>query len=250
MTANSPARGRVSVCMATFNGASFVHQQIASIIEQLAPDDEIVIVDDASTDDTREVITAFNDSRVRLHAQPVNAGYVRAFERALQLATGDILLLSDQDDVWTRDRLARMCAALESRSIVAGNYSVLGAAGEPTRRPLLASRFDNSPRRNEIGILIGYRPYFGCAMGLTRQVLSAVLPIPHYFFESHDLWLALVGNELRSLHHLDATVVTRRLHESNVTPLGWRSLRSIMRARIMLLRGLLDARHRARARVG
>jgi glycosyltransferase involved in cell wall biosynthesis len=236
--------------MATFNGARFVREQIASIIEQLAPDDELVIVDDASTDDTRDVIAAIDDPRIRLYVETSNAGYVRAFERALQLATGDILLLSDQDDVWTPDRLARMCAALEKCSVAAGNYSILGTALEPTRRHLLSSRFDHTPRRNEFGILIGYRPYFGCAMGLTRGAVLAVLPIPLYFVESHDLWLALVGNALRSVHHLDTPVVRRRLHESNVTPLGWRSLRSIMQARIMLFRGLLEARRRARPRVG
>jgi glycosyltransferase involved in cell wall biosynthesis len=236
--------------MATFNGARFVSEQVTSIIDQLAMDDELVIVDDASTDNTCDLIAAIDDPRIRLHAQQFNVGYVRAFERALQLATGDILMLSDQDDVWTPNRLARMCAALETCSVAAGNYSILGASVEPTRRNLLSSRFDDTPRRNEFGILVGYRPYFGCAMGLTKRALRAILPIPRYFVESHDLWLALVGNELRSIHHLDAPVVTRRLHESNVTPLGWRSIGSIIRARIMLFRGLLEARRRARPQVG
>ena len=101
---------RVSVCMATYNGASFVSAQIESILAQLVDDDELVIVDDASTDDTVAVVESIGDPRIRIIRQNVNQGYVRTFERALREATGDVLLLSDQDDLWLpgrRDLLAQ-----------------------------------------------------------------------------------------------------------------------------------------------
>ncbi|MCU1586440.1 MAG: glycosyl transferase [Microbacteriaceae bacterium] len=232
--------------MATYNGSRFVAEQARSILEQLGPLDELVVVDDASTDDTLAVIASIGDPRVHVHPQPSNRGYVRAFERALSLAAGDVMLLSDQDDVWTPGRLETMVAALNGSSVVAGNYSVLGAVD--TRQHVLDARFDRTPWRNQIGILVGYRPYFGCGMGLRRDALPAILPIPRYFVESHDLWLALVGNSLRSIAHLAEPVVSRRLHDANVTPLKWRSLASIAQARFMLLRGLIEARHRARNR--
>lgn len=103
-------RGMVSVAMATYNGAEFVTEQIASILPQLAPGDEIVIVDDASTDDTLEVISRIDDPRIRLVRNEVNLGYVHTFERALATTRGEVIFLSDQDDEWFPERVSQMLA--------------------------------------------------------------------------------------------------------------------------------------------
>jgi hypothetical protein len=93
-------------------------------------------------------------------------------------------------------------------------------------------------------VLVGVRWYFGCAMGLRRDVLPVVLPFPPWLTESHDLWIGLVGNVTREMRHLEDPSVERRLHGSNQTPLGWRSLPAILRARVMLARCLVEARRR------
>jgi glycosyltransferase involved in cell wall biosynthesis len=96
--------------MATYNGDRFVREQVESILEQLHPDDELIVVDDASKDDTAALVEGFPDPRLRLFRHERNAGYVRTFEEALTKASGEILLLSDQDDVWLpghREVLAR-----------------------------------------------------------------------------------------------------------------------------------------------
>jgi len=232
--------------MATYRGAKYVREQIQSILDQLAPHDEIVVVDDASLDDTADVIAAFNDPRVKLHRAPVNRGYVRTFEHALILAKGEFLLLSDQDDVWPPGRLQTMLDALSASQFVTANYAVLGGAAQPPATRPMSPRFDTTTKRNLFGIFIGYRPYFGCAMGFRRSVLAQILPIPDFVFESHDLWIALNANAAHTMRHLDSVVVLRRLHDNNVTPLGWRPLGSILRARVMLVRGYLVARRRVR----
>jgi len=86
--------------MATYNGERFVTAQLQSILAQLGPGDEVVIVDDASTDNTVALIRNFRDDRIRLLANCKNSGVLKSFERALGEARGDHLFFSDQDDVW------------------------------------------------------------------------------------------------------------------------------------------------------
>jgi glycosyltransferase involved in cell wall biosynthesis len=239
---------RASVCMATYRGAPFVRQQILSILEQLHNDDELVIVDDASPDDTVAIVEAIEDPRIRLHTESVNRGYVRTFENAIRRARGTYIMLADQDDVWTPGRLELMIGRLETNLVVAGNYSVLGEDGRmPARRPL-KPEYDRQIGWNRLAIMVGYRPYFGCAMGFRRELVRDLVPFPEIFIESHDLWLAILGNATRSISHLGDVVVERRLHDYNVTPVKWRPLGTILTARLMLARGMLIARRRVRLR--
>ena len=85
----------VSVCMATYNGARYVHEQVASILPQLGPSDELVVVDDCSRDETVSVLRALEDPRVRIHCNERNRGVVASLERALRLACNDVLMLAD-----------------------------------------------------------------------------------------------------------------------------------------------------------
>ncbi len=237
---------RASVCLAAYRGAPYIEEQISSILEQLAPSDELVVVDDASPDGTADLVAAIDDPRIVLVRNAVNRGYVRTFERALQAARGQCLFLADQDDVWLEGRLEAMLAGLAQRAVVSTSVSVLG---DVSPRPRFLLRACDSDRHvaNVIGILVGYRPYTGCAMALRRDILRSVLPIPRFVYESHDLWLALVANTHRQNLHLEAPSVARRLHESNQTPLGWRGPQAILRARWMKLRCLILALRRARA---
>jgi glycosyltransferase involved in cell wall biosynthesis len=236
---------RVSVCLATHNGGDYVTEQVRSILEQLRPGDEIVVVDDASWDDTAERVRAFADPRISLSCNETNVGYVRAFERALGLARGRYLILSDQDDVWIPGRLEAMVGALDGDAVVATSVAVLD---DPSDEPRWRLRGADSHRfaLNLALTMIGVRWYTGCAMGLRREILPSYLPFPPWLSESHDLWLGLIGNTHRQMRHLEAPSVWRRLHAKNQTPLGWRPLPTILRARLMMARCLVEAERRAR----
>jgi glycosyltransferase involved in cell wall biosynthesis len=243
-----PTQVRASVCMATYRGSKFVEEQLGSILRELGPDDEVVVVDDASPDETAAVVGRVKDARVRLLVAPHNRGYVRTFEEAIRLSRGQFIFLSDQDDVWTKGRLTMMLAALETSKVVASNFEILGGGPRPWI-PKLRSSDSGRNLANLWGILIGYRAYYGCAMGFRRDALDLVVPIPAFVRESHDLWLAICGNMAGSVAHLDESTVLRRLHGENQTPSGWRSLRKIAAARIMLLRLMFEAFRRTRGAV-
>lgn len=245
---------RVSVCLATYNGSAWLDEQLTSILDQLGPDDEVVVVDDASTDDTVARLRARGDDRVRVEVQEANRGYVRTFERALGLARGDLVLLSDQDDVWAPGRVAAMTAALDAGAdVVATNLGTLGGP-DTIRGPYGQAdwhlRAADSGRRvrNVLGVLAGNRPYYGCAMGVRRAVLTTALPFPAFLDESHDLWLALHGNLLGRMRHLELRSVRRRFHGDNASPDRPRGLRLVLRSRFMLLRAVVELLRRGRRR--
>lgn len=242
---------RISVCMATYNGAPYVCEQMNSILEQLGPSDEVVVVDDASTDDTVDRLHAIGDRRVRVLESAENRGYVRGFEESLRNAHGQFILLSDQDDVWEPGRVRAIVGALTHAEVVATNLGTLGGPnrisgpyGQSDWR--LRERDSRRNLRNIVAILIGNRPYYGCAMGLRREALDRLLPFPSFLDESHDLWVALYGNVIRSVVHLDVRSVRRRFHGANATPERPRGPLQVARSRALLLRSVIELRRRTR----
>ncbi|MDR6141014.1 glycosyltransferase involved in cell wall biosynthesis [Microbacterium foliorum] len=242
----------VSVCMATYNGARFVRHQLESILDGLNPGDEVVVVDDASTDDTADVVAAVGDDRIRLIRSETNRGYVKAFEAAIAEATGEIIFLSDQDDEWVPGRRALLVEALRDRSIAAGDL-VLLPDDAPLRSPLTGRpwHLDALPSggslANELRLLAGDAPYYGCAMAFRREARDLILPFPEFLVESHDLWIATVGNTARGLAHVQSPVLRRRLHDANASAPKPRGLRKALQSRWMLLRAWREAARRIRS---
>ncbi|KRD44637.1 glycosyl transferase [Cellulomonas sp. Root930] len=241
---------RVSVCMATYNGEAWVGEQVGSVLAQLGERDELVVVDDASTDGTVDVLRSFDDPRIRLTVAERNRGYVATFADALARSRGTYLLLADQDDVWTPGRVDVMTAALADHDVVAGNLRIMDGTdltGPFGQQPWRLDPADSHRHaRNALGILAGTRPYFGCAMGLRRAVLERATPFPPYLTESHDLWFALYGNVTGSVQHLSDVLVRRRLHEGNASTPRPRGPGQVVRSRLLLLRCLVEIVRRTR----
>ncbi|WP_066294415.1 glycosyltransferase [Arthrobacter sp. B6] len=248
MNDSTPPGGRkirVSVCMATYKGEPFVQEQLESILAQLGPDDEVVVVDDSSPDGTASVVEGIGDARVRLVKATSNKGYVRTFEHAVGLSRGEFIFLSDQDDVWIPGRVELMLKALSTHLVVASNFDMHGSAPRPWI-PRLRSSDSGRHLANLAAILVGYRAYYGCGMAFRREALGYFVPVPAYVRESHDLWLAICGNVAGSIAHLDESTIYRRIHAENQTPAGFRSLPKIFTARVMLLRLMAVAAVRKR----
>ena len=243
----------VSVCMATYNGDAYVAQQLRSILDQLEPDDEIVVVDDASTDATVEVVEAIGDDRIRVIRQPENRGYVKSFEAAMLAATGEVLLLADQDDEWIAGRRAVLARAAHDSGVAASNLVLLGS-GDPlpspvTGRPWILRPATSRQRlRNEMRILLGIAPYFGCAMAISRDMVATVTPFPAFLTESHDLWIATVANSVGRMSHVEQATVRRRIHDSNASSSKPRGLARSLASRWMLIRAWGEALRRRRRR--
>ena len=115
----------ISVCIPTYNGADYIKEQVESILEQLTSDDEIVISDDGSTDNTIDLLNAINDKRIKIfhnikdkRAEGKDTLYKVSLnvQNALLNAQGDYIYLSDQDDIWLKGRINKTIGFLKSNS--------------------------------------------------------------------------------------------------------------------------------------
>jgi glycosyltransferase involved in cell wall biosynthesis len=231
-------RPQVTVCMATFNGVKYLIEQIDSILAQLETGDELVIVDDCSTDDTVSLIKSYPSDIVKVYVNDENLGHVKTFEKALRLATKDIILLSDQDDIWIPGRVSLFLTEILNNTclLVTSNFGLIDESCNLLKDPavILLKRNSNTSVLNYIGILFGRRPYFGCTMALRRDLLEIALPIPS-FVESHDLWLAFVSNALMRNSHIETQTVLRRIHSHNLSSRKRRPIVKILYSRLKML---------------
>ncbi len=207
---------KISVCMASYNGGHYIDLQLASILPQLGPGDEVVIVDDCSKDDTRERIRAFADPRIRLIEHTRNRGVVQTFEDALRNATGDILFLSDDDDLWAPDKVKRFMAAFaqgEQVQVVMSAVALIDPEGKPFRDP----RWDRDGQFTR-GFLrnVLKNQYQGSAMAFRSTLMRHLLPFNANRTYLHDVWIGTVNDRLRGgLVYLPEPLLLYRRHPGN-----------------------------------
>lgn len=232
---------RVSVCMATYNGQEYVSEQIDSILQQLSPEDELIVVDDASKDGTADVVRSIRDPRIVLIPNGKNRGYVASFERAIAASRGEYIMLSDQDDVWLPGRVDLLINALQGKTFVASNFTVFGGTANKLQKVQLKRADGGRWLANLITTWIGVRPYYGCTMAFRAGGKKLILPFPAFLNETHDQWIAVVANLHQEMAHVEDATVVRRLHDQNTTPKSRRPFAVIVSARVMLLRAFVVA---------
>ncbi len=232
--------------MAAYNGARFIEEQIFTILPQLGSNDELIVIDDGSRDDTVARVAAIDDERIRLVRNAQNSGYVKTFENAIARAENDVIFLSDQDDRWLPGRVDRMISALSEVDLVVSNFGAFG--GALTRVQGMRLRDADSRRwlSNIFWMWVGTRPYYGCCMAFRRSLVVDLLPFPSYLTETHDQWIGYVANARRSVRHLEENTIDRRVHDANSSARGNRRLTVVLRARVMTGRAMLEAWRRVR----
>jgi len=212
------SRRRISVCMAAFNGSQFIDAQLQSIVNQLHEQDEVVIVDDCSSDATVARITMLADPRIRLLKHAHNMGVVLTFEDALRSATGDFLFLADDDDIWAPTKVSSFLSTFSARPDVEVVTSKVRPIDEDGRK-LPDSRVNRYGRFNPgfwQNVLKNH--YQGSAMAIRALLLGRVLPFPRYASLQHDAWIGtrgeLAGN--RAVF-IDEELLFYRRHSRNAS---------------------------------
>jgi glycosyltransferase involved in cell wall biosynthesis len=234
----------VSVCIATYNGQDHIIKQLDSILDQLGENDEVIVVDDCSSDNTIFLISSLKDQRIRIYKNDINRGHVFSFDRAISLANNDFIFTSDQDDIWVKGRVDLMINELNKPgiSLVTSNFEWMDEFEKFVFIPYDGVKAQNSDRYfyNIIEIFIGRTNYFGCAMAFKKTFVSIISPIPAYV-ESHDLWIAMASNLNRSNLHLDNITLRKRKHGNNTTStISNRSFFSKIKSRWIFNKSLLE----------
>src|SRR6266581_2981469 len=187
---------RLSVAMCTYNGARFLPEQLESIAAQTRLPDELVVCDDGSKDQTVETIKAFAERApfsVRLEINETNLASTKNFEKAISLCKGDIVALSDQDDVWKPRKLSVLEKTLEEHpeaGYVFSDAELVDVAGRPLGRTLWNTiRFRGSVLRGfsgsrQVAVLLRRAAAQGAATAFRSKLKSVLLPISPHF--GHD----------------------------------------------------------------
>lgn len=176
--------------MATYNGTEFINVQISSILNQLKDDDEVVVIDDASTDDTVTAINNLVDPRIKLYINDRNIGPALAFDRALSYASGDLIFLSDQDDRWHDGKITTVVKMLETGNLdLVVHDAVVMRAGQVVH----ASLFEMSGSSSGVIKNIISNTFTGCCMAFRRDILRDVLPISAHIGIFHDAWIGVLA---------------------------------------------------------
>jgi glycosyltransferase involved in cell wall biosynthesis len=209
------------VVCATYNGAATVGEQLASIAEQTEPPTELVIVDDASTDDTVAIVRRFAAEApfpVRVLEQEVNTGPTGTFERGLIAATGDLIAFSDQDDVWYPNRLAAGRALLDrlpEPALVFSPADVVGPALQATGRRTIDDRtLEHFCRSDPFQTLVRQNIATGMTMLFDASLRDLVLPIPSIWL--HDSWIAPIAAAVGWVDVVREPLVAYRQHDHNL----------------------------------
>lgn len=247
---SAPGQKGVSILMATYNGAAYINEQLRSILAQAAPEDEVIVVDDCSTDETPAILARYVEHfpNVQIVQSPRNAGVRATFETLLGLARRDVILLSDQDDIWMEGRKARMVKALESEGCVAVLANALILTEQGIGRPF----FPSKPNVGSVTSNFTHNNFIGCCMAFRREVLEIALPFPPAI-SMHDWWLGTCAMAIGKVRYLDTPSLLYRRHganQSSATRRRWsvvlRDRRGNLLALMALARRLARWRQRER----
>lgn len=220
-----------SVVMATYNGARYLPEQLASLAAQERLPDELVVTDDRSSDETASIIAAFAKTApfpVRFHANPQRLGVRDNFQRALMLAQGDVLFLCDQDDLWFPAKIRRLAEILEQQpsALLVMNDKIIT---------------DEELRPSDTTMLSNLRNYgasaslfvAGCCSAFRRSWLDIALPIPDGI-AYHDVWIIGLAHDLGVVRLCEEPLQYYRRHGTNVSQGRYNDDRRVSRIRRLL----------------
>jgi glycosyltransferase involved in cell wall biosynthesis len=207
-------RRRISIAMATYNGADYLDDQLRSFGRQTRVPDELVVCDDGSSDASLDILREFAATapfEVHIHQNKTNLGYAANFSEALRRTTGDVVFLSDQDDVWFDHKLETVDAALAARPDrqVAINDAII-ADRVLNRTGLTLLGQTRSAGFSDDAFITG------CCTAVRRDFLSVLLPVPTPS-HTHDGWVHHLALSLGVRLLLPAPLQYYRRHGSNTS---------------------------------
>lgn len=227
----------ISVVMATFNGEKYVKRQLESILCQLDTDDEVIVSDDGSVDNTLSIITklASVDPRIKVINGP-HKGYNKNFENAIKYAKGEYIFISDQDDVWMPNKI----------SIILNNFKLNPQVKCIRHDCIVVDDNDNviidsynayRKSNTDYKSNIVKNTFTGCCMCVEAEWLKKLIPFPNEIF--YDAWIGILSCKYNKTMIIDNKLIKWCRHEGTVTNAKKRnSLIHILKNRCDLYRNI------------
>ena len=229
----------ISICVATYNGEKYIIPQLKSILKQIGPDDEIIVADDGSTDNTIAKINSLYESRIKI-LEPVKEEYelpfgviskvANNFYRAIEVARGDTIYLSDQDDIWVDHKIGVCEESLKEVDMIVHAREDVDLFLKPFNK---TTSNDVTHRKINLKSALVRPPFQGACMGFTRKVRDLVIDVEpllrsHGISHDHSLGFAcwqILGKS--SIKFIDNKLILYRRHGENVSSTGEKSRHSL-----------------------
>jgi glycosyltransferase involved in cell wall biosynthesis len=245
--------GLVSVCLASYNAGRYLEAAVQSVIDQTYDSWELIVVDDCSTDNTREIVASvmsrFGDPRIKFFTNPVRLGMVANWNRAVELASGQFIKVLGQDDVLKLDCLALQVATMDRYpevTVVTCARQVVGSTGKPVLvrrcfpREGIYDGLETIRRCVLAGVNIIGEPvsvlFRASTLGTRELFEPSVLYCPDV-----DFWLRLLAHgdlyfmaDPKTLYRIHPAAATRKLEKEAVADFFWMVDRVIARGHFRL----------------
>ena len=218
------SRLTISIAMCTYNGEKYLQEQLDSIVNQSRLPNELIVCDDNSSDQSISILERFSvlaPFSVRIFKNQANMGSTKNFEKAITLCEGDIIALSDQDDVWHDDKLKlieevfnsskQVGAVFSNGNIVSEDLSSLGHTLWDTYdfREKNRIKFLNG---KAFELILNHNVITGATLAFRSSFRNKILPISPLWV--HDSWIAFLFSIISSIKFIDKTVIEYRQHKN------------------------------------
>jgi glycosyltransferase involved in cell wall biosynthesis len=215
---------RISVALCSYNGMPFIKEQLESIGRQTRLPDELVVCDDASTDSTLKEARRFASTvpfPVHIEDNKLNLGTRKNFERAIKLSKHDVIMLSDQDDVWMPAKIARLEKVFDEQPHVGLAFTdleIMNETSDQKRRRMWMAVGLNKRAQNQVNngraldVLLKGPVVTGAAMAFRSNFKNLILPIPENGILLHDGWISLLIAAVADTVCIDEPLVRYRYH--------------------------------------
>lgn len=223
----------ISVAMAVYNGEAYLKEQLGSILNQLEPQDEIVVSYDKSRDNTWQLLQEYRAKYPQVRVlENQNPGINGNFNNAIAGCKGDYIFICDQDDRWADNKRAAVLETFEKTGadMVIHNGVHIDGDGKVISDPFFQlHRIGDGKLKN-----IMKPRYSGCCTAFTKKMAAKIMPMPMKL-DAYDHWIGTIGEFMGRIAYDDRILLYHRLHGGNVTPVSTRSLGVILKARGRLL---------------
>ena len=200
----------ISVCLTSYNGSKYIKDQIHSILSQIDLNDELIISDDSSTDNTVEIIKSINDSRIKLFENMKFRHYTPNFEFTISMAKGDFIFLSDQDDIWLPNKVEIMLRNLQYYDLVVSDCYVV----DKNLNIINDSFYNGKYKRNGFFKNLIHNHFLGCTLAFRKRLTKFILPFPKDIL-SHESWIGLNAEYFCKTHFIKDKLIFYRRHDNN-----------------------------------
>lgn len=217
---SSISKKKVIVILAYFNGSRFFKEQIDSIINQTHDNLEVLIIDDCSSDSLCIDKKLIKDKRIRVYRNDENLGFVKTFEKGLQIAKNipsDFIALSDQDDIWNKNKLELLIENIGANDLIYSDAQLIDENGFP-KKGNLKFYARGMGEVSELNLIIGNKNIPGCSIIFRSSLLRQVLPFPKGT-KYHDNWICLTAINSSGLCFYDQSLFMYRIHDKNTVGL-------------------------------